>query len=172
MRHLAGGGLRWALLWVLPLSPSQGQEVERFDAWVTFADKGISSPEAQADAFRAEGYPFKPGDWEFGEPPTLAVEAESPPPALLGDALSIPVSVDGPGTLSVRYVLVDPSAADPETTIVASGEATGEDGSFTVDIGSDVTSVLFPSVYQLYLLATSDELARVAEQVLDVPIGV
>ena len=127
---------------------------------------------AQADAFRAEGYPFKPGDWEFGEPPLLAVEAASPPPALLGDALSIPVAVEGPGSLSLRYVLVDPSAADPAATIVASGEATGENGSFTVDIGSDVTGVLFPSVYQLYLLATSDELAQVTERVLDVPIGV
>jgi peptide/nickel transport system substrate-binding protein len=127
---------------------------------------------AQADAFRAEGYPFKPGDWEFGEPPLLAVTAEPPPPALLGDTVSVPVTVEGPGTLSVRYVLVDPSAADPEATIVASGEAAGENGSFTVEIGSDVTSVLFPSVYQLYLLATSDELARVTERVVDVSIGV
>ena len=35
---------------------------------------------AQADAFRAEGYPFKPGDWEFGEPPVLAVERGIPSP--------------------------------------------------------------------------------------------
>jgi peptide/nickel transport system substrate-binding protein len=127
---------------------------------------------AQADAFRAEGYPFKPGDWAFGEPPILAVDAEPPAPALLGDVVSVPLSVEGPGALAVRYVLVDPSAADPDAAIVASGEAAGENGSFTVEIGSDITSVLFPSVYQLYLLATSDELARVTERVLDVPIGV
>jgi subtilisin family serine protease len=48
MKRLAGSGLVGVLL----LSPLQGQEVERWDAWVTFADKGISSPEARADAFR------------------------------------------------------------------------------------------------------------------------
>ena len=41
-----------------------------------------------------------------------------------------------------------------------------------MEIGADVTALLFPSVYQLYLLASSDELARVTEQVVDLPIGV
>ena len=55
---------------------------------------------------------------------------------------------------------------------MASGDATGKDGAFTLEIGADVTALLFPSVYQLYLLASSDELARVTEQVVDLPIGV
>ena len=127
---------------------------------------------AQADAFRAEGYPFQPGDWEFGEPPLLALEAAPPPPAVLGDAISIPVTVEGPGALALRYALVDPSAADPEVAIVASGDAAGSEGSFTVEIGPDVTGALFPGVYQLFLLASSDELARVTERAIDVAIGV
>jgi peptide/nickel transport system substrate-binding protein len=127
---------------------------------------------AQADAFRAEGYPFQPGDWEFGAPPGLEVSIEAPPPAILGDAISIPVAAEGPGALAIRYALVDPSSADPETTIVASGEATGSDGSFTVEIAPDVSALLFPGVYQLYVLASSDQLARVTERVVDVPIGV
>ncbi|HLL50070.1 MAG TPA: hypothetical protein VK356_05320, partial [Thermomicrobiales bacterium] len=127
---------------------------------------------AQADAFRPEGYPFRPGDWEFGEPPELAINVEPPPPAVLGDAISLPVTVDGPGALSVRYALVDPSAADPETAIVASGEAAGTDGAFTIELGTDVTVLLFPSVYQLFLLASSDQLARVTERVVDLPLGV
>jgi peptide/nickel transport system substrate-binding protein len=127
---------------------------------------------AQADAFRADGYPFKPGDWEFGEPPVLAVDVEPPPAAVLGDAISLPVTVEGPGALSLRYALVDPSAADAETAIVASGDAAGENGAFTVEIGADVTALLFPSVYQLYLLASSDELARVTERAVDLSIGV
>jgi len=56
--------------------------------------------------------------------------------------------------------------------IVATGEATGEDGAFTIEIGADVTGALFPSIYQLFLLASSDQLARVAERVVDLPIGV
>jgi hypothetical protein len=86
--------------------------------------------------------------------------------------VALPVKVEGPGALSLRYALVDPSAADAETTIVSSGDVTGNDGAFTVEIGADVTELLFPSVYQLYLLASSDELARVTERVVDLPIGV
>jgi hypothetical protein len=97
---------------------------------------------------------------------------EPPLPVVIGDAISLPVKVEGPGALSLRYALVDPSAADAESTIVASGEASGTDGAFTVEIGADVTALLFPSVYQLYLLASSDELARVTEQAVDLPIGV
>ena len=55
---------------------------------------------------------------------------------------------------------------------MASGDATGADGAFTVEIGADITGLLFPSVYQLYLLASSDELARVTERAVDVQIGV
>jgi peptide/nickel transport system substrate-binding protein len=127
---------------------------------------------AQVDAFRAEVYPFRPGDWTFGEPPTLTLTVEPPPPAMLGDTLSVPVSVEGPGALSLRYALIDPSAADAASSVVASGEASGADGAFTVEISSDVTATLFPSVYQLFLLASSDELARVTERAVDLPIGV
>ena len=127
---------------------------------------------AQADAFRAEGYPFTAGDWQFGEPPALTLDVAPPLPAVLGDAISLPVNVEGPGALFVRYALVDPSAADPEATIVASGDANGEGGAFTIEIASDVTSLLFPAVYRLYILAASDELARVAERIVDLPIGV
>jgi hypothetical protein len=55
---------------------------------------------------------------------------------------------------------------------VASGDATGDGGGFTVEIGADVTGLLFPGVYQLYLLASSDELARVTERMVDLSIGV
>ena len=127
---------------------------------------------AQVDAFRAEGYPFNPGDWEFGEPPTLALDVEPPAPAQLGEAITVPIAVEGPGALAVRYALIDPSAADPQAAIVASGEATGGDGSFTIEIGADVTGALFPSVYQLFLIASSDQLAQVSERVIDLSIGV
>ncbi|MFN8592660.1 MAG: ABC transporter substrate-binding protein [Thermomicrobiales bacterium] len=126
---------------------------------------------AQADAFRAEGYPFKPGDWNFGAPPALTLDVAPPAAAQPGDALSLSVAVSGPGSLAVRYALVDP-AADPATSIVASGDATKSGEAFTIDIGGDVTGLLFPGVYQLYLLGSSDELARVTERMIEIPIGV
>jgi peptide/nickel transport system substrate-binding protein len=127
---------------------------------------------AQADAFRADGYPFKSDEWEFGEPPLLTLDVAPPPPSQLGDAISVPVTVEGPGTLAVRYSLVDPSAADPDQTVVASGNAKGDGKTFTIDVPAEVTSTLFPAVYRLYILASSDELARVEERIVDVPIGV
>ena len=127
---------------------------------------------AQVDAFRAEGYPFKPGDWEFGEPPVLALDVESPPPVVLGDAISLPVSVKGPGALSLRYSLVDPSAATrrrPSWPAATPRVTTARSLSRSAPMSR---RLLFPSVYQLYLLASSDELARVTERVVDLPIGV
>jgi hypothetical protein len=56
--------------------------------------------------------------------------------------------------------------------LLASGDAAGADGSFTVEIGGEVTAALFPGIYQLYLLASSDQLARVTERRLDLEIGV
>ena len=126
---------------------------------------------AELLAFREEGYPFKPGDWLFGTPPTLTVDAAPPPPAILGEPLAIPVTVAGPGTLALSYILIDP-AATGEAAVVASGQATGDAGNFTVEIGAEVTGGLFPSLYQLYLLASSNELAQVAERRVDLEVGV
>ena len=127
---------------------------------------------AELHAFRDKGYPFTADDWRFGPPPKLQIAAQAPASLKTGAPISLPVTVKGPGTLALRYALVDPSASDPTKSIVASAEVKGEGGSFSIDIGSDVTSKLFPSVYQLYLLASSDQIAQVAEQRLDVQVGV
>lgn len=56
MKRFASHGL----LWMFFLTPLQGQEAERFDAWVAFADKGLSSPEARRAAFRELEETFDP----------------------------------------------------------------------------------------------------------------
>jgi peptide/nickel transport system substrate-binding protein len=123
---------------------------------------------AELRAFRAEGYPFRPGDWRFGVPPRLSIQAAPPPPAVLGEPISVPVTVQGPGALSLQYALVDPA----QGTIATSGPATGgQGGAFTVDLDPAVTAALFPSIYQLYLLASSDAIAQVAEQRIDLEIA-
>lgn len=127
---------------------------------------------AELQAFRAEGYPFSAGEWVFGAAPSLDLTAETPAAAMLGDAVSVPVTVAGPGALSVQYALVDPAATDPEARVLASGAASGSGGAFTVEIGPEITGAMFPGVYHLYLLGASDELARVAESRFDLEIGV
>jgi peptide/nickel transport system substrate-binding protein len=128
---------------------------------------------AELQAFRAEGYPFAPGEWIFGAPPTLSLSAEAPATTILGEPISVPVSVQGPGALSVQYALVDPAATDPAERVLASGAAeAGADGAFSVDIGPEITSVMFPGIYQLFLLGASDEMAQVVERRFDLEIGV
>jgi peptide/nickel transport system substrate-binding protein len=137
--------------------------LERYDPPAQFAELA---------AFRAEGYPFKPGDWLFGAPPQVLIRADPPPAAVLGEPVALPVAVEGPGELALRYALVDPAATDPAARVLASGPASGDGGAFTVEIGPEVTGALFPGVYQVFLLASSGELARVAEQRVDLEIGV
>ncbi|MDP9356550.1 MAG: ABC transporter substrate-binding protein [Chloroflexota bacterium] len=123
---------------------------------------------AELLAFRAEGYPFKPGDWRLGAPERLAIQPPAPVQTALGQPIDVPVTVTGPGALMVRYVLVDPAAG----AVATSGEATpGAGGSFTVTIDAATVATLFPSVYQLYLLASSDAISQVAEQRVDLSIG-
>jgi hypothetical protein len=86
---------------------------------------------------------------------------------VLGQPISFSLTVAGPGALSVQYILVDPSQA----TIVTSGAATDAGGgNFTVAIPAEATATLFPGPYQLYLLASSDQISQVVEQRFDLEI--
>jgi peptide/nickel transport system substrate-binding protein len=123
---------------------------------------------AELIAFRPESYPFSPEDFRFGAPPRLTVTAQAPGSVPLASPIDVPVSVEGPGTLTLDYVLIDPATG----AVAASGRADGEGNQFTVSISADVTATLFPSVYQLYLLAASNELSRVAEQRVDLNVGI
>lgn len=123
---------------------------------------------AQLDAFRPDGYPFTVADFRFGEPPDLTVDAKAPDSIALGDNISIPVTVTGPGTLAVQYTFIDSSAGD----VLESGDAQGDGGNFTVAIDPSVTATLFPGLYELVILASSSDLAKVAQQRLDLNIGV
>ncbi len=122
---------------------------------------------AELTAFRPPDYPFSPEDFRFGSPPQLTLTAQPPASVPLAEPIEISVTVDGPGSLTLDYVLIDPATGG----VAASGRAEGDGSQFTVSIGADVTATLFPSVYQLYLLAASDELSRVTEQRVDLNVG-
>jgi peptide/nickel transport system substrate-binding protein len=124
---------------------------------------------AQLDAFRPDGYPFTAGDFKLGVPQRLSIDPVTAPSISLGSPISIPVKVTGPGNISLQFTLVDPSAG----TVVTSGNAdAGGGGQFTVNVDPNATAALFPGLYQLYLLASSDAIAQVAEQRVDLQIGV
>ena len=115
---------------------------------------------AELRAFRDEAYPFKPGDWYFGEPPALRVADVSEPN---GDG-TVTVTVEGPGQLGLSYLLQDLATGE----LVAQGEAEGDAaGAFTVPLGTDLDAGL----HRLRLAAYSDEVAVVVEHTTDVDIG-
>ena len=86
----------------------------------------------------------------------------------MGVDASIPVTVEGPGTLALKYLLVDPATGQ----VVTSGDATpgATAGTFTVDIGADVTGTLFPGLYQLDLAASSDQVGLITERQVDLEV--
>jgi hypothetical protein len=93
----------------------------------------------------------------------------TPPVINLGDPISLPVQVDGPGAISLQFTLIDPAAGAVVTSGVAEG---GDGGAFTVNVDPNATATLFPGLYQLFLLASSDAISQVAEQRVDLSIGV
>jgi peptide/nickel transport system substrate-binding protein len=79
----------------------------------------------------------------------------------------VTATVTGPGTVSLRYLLLDPAVGQ----VVDSGQAEpSDDGSFSVTVPADVTGGLFPGFYQLYLAAESDALARIDERRVDLEV--
>jgi hypothetical protein len=68
----------------------------------------------------------------------------------------------------VQYTFTDSATGE----VLASESATGEGNSFTVEIDPGVSALLFPGLYELVVLASSSELAKVATQRLDLEIGV
>jgi peptide/nickel transport system substrate-binding protein len=123
---------------------------------------------AELRAFRDPTYPFKPGDHYRGEPPSLAIEDVEADVVVPGEDATITATISGPGSLGVRYLLLDPAVGEVlEVGDAAPGAAEGE---HVVTIPAAVTSSLFPGFYQLYLAATSDELAQITERRVDLEV--
>ena len=124
---------------------------------------------AELDAFRDPTYPFRAGDFALGAPPSLVITPVEPEVVGIGQEAVIPVTVEGPGTIALRYLLIDPA----DGQVKASGSATpGETpGSFEVTLGADVTGGLFPSLYHLALAASSDAVALITERRVDLEVA-
>jgi len=123
---------------------------------------------AELDAFRDPTYPFTAADFDLGPSPTLAIDPIEGATAGIGQEASIPVTIQGPGTLALQYLLLDPATG----AVVQKGEAAPgtEPGSFTVTLGADVTTGLFPGLYRLDLAASSDATALISERVVDLEV--
>lgn len=122
---------------------------------------------AELRAFRDPSYPYKPGDWYQGEPPDLAITRVDAPRVSIGRAAEVKANLRGPGTLGLRYLLVDPASG----RVLAQGQSrTAKAGDFSVTLDANATRGLKQGLYRLYLAAYSDSLASVAERTVDLNV--
>ena len=122
---------------------------------------------AELVAFRDPTYPFRPGDHYLGEPPELFIGDISSDVIVPGEDAVITATLEGPGEINLRYLLLDPVTSE----VLEQGDAeAGADGTYTVTISGDVTGSLFPGFYELFLAAETDELAQVRERKVDLEV--
>lgn len=123
---------------------------------------------AELDAFRDPTYPFTAKDLTLGDPPTLEIGDAAADPVAIGQEATVTVPVTGPGTIAVRYLLIDPATG----SVVTSGDAApgANAGEFSVTIPADITGGLFPGPYQLELAASSDAVGLVSERQVDLEV--
>ncbi len=110
-------------------------------------------------AWRDATYPFSPGKWVFGEPPTIRIASVGLPSVTRAQPANVLVDLQGPPPLHVLYILRD----SVKGTIITTGTGTVATGSrFTITLPGDLTSKLtatFP--YELTVIAYSDAVAAI-----------
>jgi len=122
---------------------------------------------AELHAFRDPTYPYKPGDRYRGRAQPVSVTYAGTPSLRRGQDAELEVQVAGPGTLSLSYLLFDPAVG----ALLASGQAdAGTGGAFTVRLPASLSTDLFPGLYHLYLVGSSDELATISERRVDLEV--
>jgi peptide/nickel transport system substrate-binding protein len=120
---------------------------------------------AELDAFRDPTYPFTAADLYRGAPQLIEfgeINAES---IVLGEAYEATFTLDGPGKLALRYLLVD--AATDAIITQGDAEATGAN-EFSVSLTEDETLEMDFGLYRLVLVATSDQLAQLTERQVEI----
>ncbi|MDE0142629.1 MAG: ABC transporter substrate-binding protein [Caldilineaceae bacterium] len=116
---------------------------------------------AELVAFRDESYPFTASDLYRGLPDLIEYTEIEAPPIELGADYEVTLTLDGPGNLSLRYLLIDTASGD----IIQQGDADTLDPNwFAIRMTAETTDQLELGIYELVLVAYSDELARMAER--------
>ncbi|HEX77515.1 MAG TPA: hypothetical protein G4O03_03765 [Dehalococcoidia bacterium] len=122
---------------------------------------------AELEAFRDPTYPFRPGQWFFGEVAAVEIAKVAAEPIYKGEDAQIEAELRGPGRLGAKYVLFDPVKGE----VLRSGEAEPVSATrFSVALSPEETSVLEPGIYHLFLVAHSDEVSSLAERRADIEV--
>ncbi|MSQ21996.1 MAG: hypothetical protein EXR53_01640 [Dehalococcoidia bacterium] len=120
---------------------------------------------AELLAFRDASYPFKPGDWYKGAPPEIAIETVESAGIGIGSGGTANILLQGPGQVEVRYLLFDPVKGK----VVDKGNAQRVSATqYTIQLSATATAGLAPGPYQIFVVASSDQVSSLAERRLDI----
>ena len=123
---------------------------------------------AEIDAFRDATYPHHAGDSFLGRAASITVGDIQHSKVSVGKATEVTAVVSGPGKVGLRYVLVDPTTGK----VVKAGEGTaGQNNKFAVSLDQKSMADLKAGLYKLYMAGYSDQLATLAERVVDLDVG-
>ncbi len=117
---------------------------------------------AELKAFRDPTYPFKPGDWYYGEPEKIEIIDVKVGDVRAGDEVTFTAELAGPGTLGAKYLVVNPSTGQ----VLLFGEAEKvSPTTFKIKLSKGFTWETGPGTYNLIVGAYSDQVAFVSEAI-------
>lgn len=122
---------------------------------------------AELLAFRDPSYPFRPGELQPGPPPELSISRVEAPRVLQGRPASIRVSLRGPKRLELVYLLLEPTAGK----VFLSGRLQAQEGEVLLSLDPATTARLAPGLYHLYLVLSSEDVARITERRVDLEVA-
>ena len=118
---------------------------------------------AELHAFRDETYPFKPGQFFFGDANLVDILDIDSTFIELGSDNQFTVTLTGEGNLGLRFALVD----EITNEILSKGTASNlNDDKFLITFDSSITSNLQAGLYKLYLAGYSDSLSSLNERLI------
>ncbi len=124
---------------------------------------------AEVEAFRDPSYPFKPGDWHRGKPPSVTLRSVETASVGIGSSAAFDFQVIGPGEKGALYVLRNPATGE----VASSGEATAVAGDdYSVALPAQLTGGLAPGLYHLFIVGFSDQVSTPVERRVDLELVV
>ena len=123
---------------------------------------------AELTAFRDPTYPFKPGQFFFGEANLVDIVTIDSNFIEIGSDNTITVTMTGEGNLDLRYALKD----EISNSILVNGLASKQNNDeFLITFDSSLTSSLQSGLYKLYLAGYSDSLSSLSERFVVIEAG-
>jgi len=118
---------------------------------------------AELIAFRDSTYPFKPGQFYFGNAELVDIIDVNQNFIDLSSPNQFIIELTGEGNLGLRYILMNEITGQ----IISKGDALpDDDNNFLINFDESLVSQLEPGFYKLYLAGYSDSISSLTERII------